>query len=151
MSFLQQARFSGGRFAEALSYWDSKRRGRLMPSRRDIDPLEIPSLLRNVVLVDVRHDPLDFRYRLLGTAVVARVACDYTGRRFMDLPHQRPGSQVWDTAVRLVEERRPLFSAIPYVGGDPAVRDYQDLYMPLSDDGETVNMIFGLIEFAVRP
>ncbi|MBG06491.1 MAG: hypothetical protein CMM59_20710 [Rhodospirillaceae bacterium] len=34
-------------------YWDSKRQGRRMPSRADIDPVEIPEYLSNVILVDV--------------------------------------------------------------------------------------------------
>jgi hypothetical protein len=43
----------------ALAYWESKRRGRAMPSRKDIEPTEIPDLLANVVLVDVLQDPPD--------------------------------------------------------------------------------------------
>lgn len=143
-------RFVTDRFEQALAYWESKRQGRRMPSRRDIDPLEIPPFLANVVLVDVRYAPLDFSYRLIGTAVVQRIERDYTGVRFMDIPHQRPGSRVWDAAVRLVREKQPFYSDIPYVGPDPFVDDYQDLYMPLSDDDDTVNMIFGLIEFEMR-
>lgn len=143
-------RFVTDRFEQALAYWESKRHGRRMPSRGDIDPLEIPSFLANVVLVDVKHDPLDFSYRLIGTAVVQRIERDYTGVRFMDIPHQRPGSRVWDAAVRLVHQKQPFYSDIPYVGPDAFVDDYQDLYMPLSDDDDAVNMIFGLIEFEMR-
>src|SRR3954465_8270682 len=39
---------------DALTYWESKRAGRRMPARRDLDPvLEIPNLLRWIILVDV--------------------------------------------------------------------------------------------------
>ena len=34
-------------------YWDSKRQGRCMPSRADMDPVEIPEYLSNVIPVDV--------------------------------------------------------------------------------------------------
>lgn len=131
----------------AFAYWQSKLSGRSMPSRKDIEPTEIPELLANIVLVDVNHDPLDFRYRLIGTAIVERIAFDYTGKRFTDLDHQQPGSRVWDTAARLCSERMPLVSDIPYVGPDQWVRGYRDLYLPLSDDGEQVNMIMGVVEF----
>lgn len=131
----------------ALAYWQEKRGARPMPSRRDIEPTEIPDLLANVVLVDVSHDPLDFRYRLIGTAIVARIAFDYTGKHFTELAHQQPGSQVWETALRICRERTPVISDIPYVGPDEWVRGYRDLYLPLSDDGETVNMIMGIVEF----
>ena len=131
----------------AYAYWQSKLSGRRMPSRKDLEPTEIPELLANIVLVDVSHDPLDFRYRLIGTAIVDRIAFDYTGKRFAEIAHQQPGSKVWETAARICEERAPLTSDIPYVGPDQWVRGYRDLYLPLSDDGEQVNMIVGVVEF----
>jgi hypothetical protein len=131
----------------AFAYWQSKLGGRRMPSRKDLEPTEIPDLLANLVLVDVSHVPLDFRYRLIGTAIVQRIAFDYTGRRFMELDHQQLGSTVWETATRICEEGLPLVSDIPYVGPDQWVRGYRDLYLPLSDDGQQVNMIVGIVEF----
>lgn len=135
----------------AHAYWQSKLGGRRMPSRKDIEPTEIPDLLANIVLVDVSHDPLDFRYRLIGTAIVERIAFDYTGKRFVELDHQQRGSRVWETAERICRERVPLVSDIPYVGPDQWVRGYQDLYLPLSDDDEQVNMIMGIVEFLDSP
>lgn len=132
---------------QALAYWRSKLAGRRMPSRKDIEPTEVPHLLANMVLVDVSHDPLDFKYRLIGTAIVDRIAFDYTGKRFAELEHQQPGSKVWETAVRVCSDQAPLISNIPYVGPDQWVRGYRDLYLPLSDDGRQVNMIMGVVEF----
>ena len=134
-----------------LDYWDRKRGDRRMPARRDIEPTEIADLLPNIVLVDVERDPLDFRYRLIGTAITARLARDYTGSSFSSLPHQQPGSRVWETAVRIIAEREPVFSDIPYVGPDRWVRGYGDVYMPLSEDDDRVNMIFGVVQFETGP
>jgi hypothetical protein len=54
---------------EALAYWEGKLSGRPMPTRRDFDPVfEIPHLLPWIMLVDVLREPLDFRYRLIGTS-----------------------------------------------------------------------------------
>src|SRR5215469_5086608 len=61
-------------------YWDGKRGGRMMPSRRDLDPSEIVKLLPHIYMVDVLRDPLRFRYRLIGTAICAFLGRDYTGR-----------------------------------------------------------------------
>jgi hypothetical protein len=135
----------------AFAYWQGKLSGRRMPSRKDLEPTEIPDLLANIVLVDVSHDPLDFRYRLIGTAIVDRIAFDYTGRRFAEIDHQQPGSKVWETAARICEARAPLISDIPYVGPDQWVRGYRDLYLPLSDDDDQVNMIVGVVEFLDTP
>ena len=60
-------------------YWDSKRQGRRMPSTTDMDPVEIPEYLSNVILVDVFYEPLWFRYRLVGTDSVKNRGFDPTG------------------------------------------------------------------------
>jgi hypothetical protein len=134
----------------ALSYWDGKRQGRRMPSRRDIDPAEIPQLLPHLLLVDVQRDPLDFRYRLVGTAVTARFGRDDTGARFSALAHLAPGSPAWKAAVRVLEEKRPIVTDLVHVGTSRWVTDYRDLSLPLSEDDETVNMILAVLQFATR-
>ena len=48
------ARYPDLRFA--LEYWTGKCRGRFAPSRADIDPAEIVSILPRVMLADVEHD-----------------------------------------------------------------------------------------------
>lgn len=131
----------------ALDYWDSKRGGRHMPARRDIDPLEMADLLPNVVLVDVQREPLDFRYRLIGTAIVARLGHDDTGARFSALPQQSAGSPIWEAASRIVGEKRPIVSHFSYVGINRWVSNYRDLSMPLSEDDDHVNMIFRVLQF----
>ena len=131
----------------ALGYWESKRGGRLMPRRSDLDPAEIRELLPNLLLIDVLHEPRDFRYRLIGTGIVSRLARDYTGHCFSEFPQQREGSCIWQSYVRTVSDRRPHYSDIPYVGPDRYVRQFQDLQMPLSEDGETVNMVFTYAAF----
>src|SRR5687768_5977288 len=94
---------------DALTYWESKRAGRAMPARRDLDPvLEIPKLVPWVVLVDVLRDPLDFRFRLIGTGIVDRSHANYTRKLFSELPHIGCGSHLWKHRATVVETRAPL-------------------------------------------
>lgn len=132
---------------QGLDYWDSKRAGRRMPARRDIEPTEILHLLPYVVLIDVERDPIDFRYRLVGTAVASRFGRDHTGARFSALPQQAQGSERWRTALRILQEKRPVVSHVPYVGFNRWIQNYRDLSMPLAEDDDTVNMIFGVLQF----
>jgi len=93
---------------EALVYWESKCAGRRMPARRDLDPMfEIPSLLPWVMLVDVLRQPLDFRYRLIGTGIAARARHDHTGCRFSDLSRAGSDSVVWKDRMAVVQTRAP--------------------------------------------
>jgi len=62
-------------------YWDSKRTGDQIPARSAFDPLiEIPALVRFMMLKDVQRDPLDFRYRLVGTGLRTHMTTDWTGK-----------------------------------------------------------------------
>jgi hypothetical protein len=128
-----------------LEYWQAMRGNRAMPARADIDPADIPKLLANILLVDVSQAPLDFRYRLLGTAIVARSEADYTGVRVADLPHQRPPSIIWSLYEAAVREGKPALRLVPYLHNPHRFAEIQAL--PLSADGETVDMLVCSIAF----
>lgn len=135
------------RLTEAYAYWESKRGERPMPSRRDIDPVEIPALLPYVTLIDVLSDPLDFRYRLIGTEVRNISEGNYAGKRFSELPSKGRGSVIWDTCEQTVLARSPFSQSPPYAGPEQSLRDCENLLLPLSEDGAQVNMIFRVISF----
>src|SRR5512134_1128852 len=62
------------------AYWRAKAEMRgSVPQRRDFDPVELPDLLPNLMLLDVEPSPLRFRYRLVGTRVVDFSYDDFTG------------------------------------------------------------------------
>lgn len=140
---------------EGYRYWDRKRAGRPMPARADIDPAEITALLPHVVLLEVLRDaapelPLDFRYRLMGTEVEAHLTMRYTGLRMSGIPHQRAPSRMWKNFTAVVDARRPLFTEVPYIGQHREFLAAQDLITPLSADGESVDMLFNLVDFIPR-
>lgn len=128
-----------------LAYWQDLCPPDGLPGRGDIDPLDIPGLLPNVYLVDIRHTPLNFRYRLLGTAIVEHSMHDYTGMWVGDIPMQAPPSQIWSLYETVVGTRRPACDLIPYK--DRANWFVEMQCMPLSRDGSQVDMLFGSIAF----
>lgn len=126
----------------SFDYWNKKRGKRRLPSRHDIDPAEIVEILPHVFLLDVQQVPLDFRYRLIGTKMDEHMTGSYTGLWMSQIPHQTAPSRIWDACRRVVEEIMPLSSDTPYVGKNKDFLTTEDLIMPLSDDGETVDMLF---------
>jgi hypothetical protein len=134
--------------ASGLAYWSARRGNRPMPARADLDPIDIPHLLPFVMLINVADAPFDLSYRLVGTEITNRSARDYTGTRIADLPHQRPPSQVWDLFSDAAHQRRPLCALIPRA--DAGTEGVKILVMPLSADGDRVDMLFGLIDIARR-
>lgn len=136
-------------------YWQAKRGARAFASRADIDPPEILDDLPFVYLLDCLMtersgagdgDAPDFRYRLVGTDIVAHTVADNTGQRLSDLRGQ--GSQARLAALyrAVVEGRAPFAQRIAYATRSGARAWYETLVAPLSDDGDRINMLFGVAE-----
>ena len=126
-------------------YWTDKTGDRAMPSRRDLDPvIEIPELTKNIWLVDVELDPPGFRFRLVGTEVVVRYGLDFTGLRLDEIDfggHSETIQRDYEEAVR---SKRPVYRCHMIEIVDTMRRlPYERILFPLSDDGETVNMLLG--------
>lgn len=130
-----------------LAYWRRKRGRRPLPRRADLDPTEIPKLLPHLQLVEVRDGGQRFRYRLAGTALVAAFGQEYTGKYLDALftgERLAAARHVYGTVCR---ERRPVFLRNSY-GTNRDMRMLANrLYLPLSDDGHTVNVILGALTF----
>jgi hypothetical protein len=134
----------------AFAYWLSKRPGRGIPLRRDIDPLEIPQLLKHLVILDVLREPLDFRYRLIGDYVQAHFRAGLKGQSFREVEGKGPGSTLWDGVRKVVETGIPRYGRASYAGPEPDIDTVNDLLLPLSEDGRTVSQILMVAEFLRR-
>jgi hypothetical protein len=114
-----------------------------MPARRDISPFEIPDLLKHLFMIDVPETG-PMVYRLSGTAVVALMGHDVTGRAIGEgmLPEAR------DEAVaryaRIAAEARPFFHRARMRENTNDFAEVDRLVLPLSEDGVRVNMLLGM-------
>ncbi len=136
-------------------YWSEKSAGRTMPARADFDPVDMAALLPYLFLVDVAANasgPL-FRYRLIGTAIVALLGRDSTGKGVDETLHgdKTPGIRRLFTLV--CDTRAP----VAIKGHIFFIRDrswvfVEGLLLPLSANGADVNMIMvGLKQVPVPP
>lgn len=65
-----------------------------------------------------------------------------------EIEHQKPGSTIFTSCTTVVETKKPLFNANPYVGPQKDFLRINELIAPLSSDqGKTVDMLFAVIEF----
>ncbi len=136
---------------ELYEYWASLGPGGgKLPGRRDFDPLAVPHLLPNVMLLDVVGQPPRFRYRLVGTRMVDALGSDLTGR-WLDEAHSRPGGG---------KPQFPSYEKVAHEGvsdwrrGPPHFMSYLDkcteverVFLPLATDGRQVDMILTIVVF----
>jgi hypothetical protein len=134
------------RLQRLCAYWSEKRGGRAMPSRDDIDPVELAFIIGNLILVDVLDgDPPDFRIRLHGTVLSQRVGYELTGKMLADMPAPEFRARSRRSFLRVARTAQPLHARRDRVM-DGRVHRYEALILPLSRDGARVDMILcGLI------
>jgi hypothetical protein len=122
-------------------YWYDKRDGRRMPSRQDIDPLEMKSWLSHLILVDVLPEAPYFVYRLVGTGEVAQRRRDPTGKPVAEAFFAPEAKQALMHYQHVADTRNPFFWNAPYSTPTGRVAHDDILFLPLSEDGEHVNMV----------
>jgi len=130
-----------------LDYWESKIVGGRIPSRRDIEPLDIPDLLPQIILLDVVQEPWNFRFRLIGTNVVYHLNQDWTGSWFSQIGHMAAPSRIFTACVNVASSLKPLRNQAPYIGPHANFVTSDDLILPLADDGKTVDKLLVFVEY----
>lgn len=139
--------FKSQHLADMVAYWESKRRGRPMPSRGDIDPLELRDHLGYIVLINIIGEPARFQYRLVGTSIVQEIDRDSTGR-FVDEIYSSDRSEALTGFFRyLVKEKCPAHNYGNARWADKDHKEYEAVTLPLSDDGERVDMFLCRMAF----
>lgn len=139
---------------EFLDYWLSKHgpQGQL-PSRAQIDPSEIPTLLTGIALYDVERVNTSlgyrFKYRLLGTRHSVVNQMDLAGRYVEDVHYPDDAVPIIGAFSLVVERKLPHYWRRERVSRrDPSVRTpYERIIVPLANDGVNVNMLLGHFVF----
>jgi hypothetical protein len=130
---------SNGRLRRLYEYWDGKRAGRAMPSRADIDPLEMREHLGRMHLLDV-IEPNLFRFRLYGSGVTNPNVRDMTGLTTRDYEDAAFGAVVTRHYQACVDEKAPVYNEVfGTLAGAPY--EYVRLTLPLSSDDANVEML----------
>ena len=123
-----------------FDYWLKRCKGGRLPARRDIDPLELPYIIGNLILVDVERDPLRFRYRLTGSNLTMQFKLKLTGRLVDEHPDPTMRRLANEAYTKVVTTGRPLAYRRDMII-DKTVRRYDVLVLPLAGDGTTIDKI----------
>ena len=152
MRQVEEVDLAGELFLSAYEHWQNLRGPvRPYPDHKDLDPVEIPqSLLPHCELIEVLSDPLDFRYRLIGTAIYEISRSSYTGLTVRQIPTQAPPSRMFDFLELACTRGAPLCARLPYVGPDDLVDAVRNLLLPLGDGSGQVSMFWSIVEIVRR-
>ncbi len=135
---------------DVYEYWQAKRGDRPMPARADLDPIDIPAALPNLILIDVLPPSGRLRVRLAGTWIVKQFDRDYTGRYLDEIDFGEAQDEIVREYSAAAAGARPVCSDHWHrnLGGE--IFDLERLILPLSEDGERVTMLLIVLDFTER-
>lgn len=126
-------------------YSDVAKKKKGLPARADFDPIDFPAVLPYLVLADVEPSPRRFRVRLVGTAVVEARGCDGTGDYYDEV---EGAARAIKRANQVSRSRQAKFEAgVAMTWSPKSYKIYSVLSLPLSSDGENVDMLMYCLEF----
>jgi hypothetical protein len=126
---------------ELHDYWLTKHRHGRLPRRSDIDPLEVPRLLKNLALLEVVGDAEDFVFVLAGSRIEEAFDRTLKGVTLGELRKtvgMSPSAEQYVAAVRFLVPQYRQADMREYGKEHWA---YRRLILPLSSDGERVDCL----------
>ena len=127
-------------------YWLSVAPPGRLPGRQHIVPEAIVPLLSRLWIIDVFHEPLRLRYRLVGTDITRSVGRELTG---MWLDEAQPESlrnpNLRNRYRFILETKQPTWRRGQTLWDrDPNHRIVENCLAPLASDGETIDKIIAI-------
>ena len=136
------------RLRRLYAYWKAKAGARRMPARKDLDPLEMKEWLGNLILVEFPTGKfIEYRYRLEGTNIEQFYNARRTGRGIEAMTAESERKSVLPQWEIVFDQGRPAYYESDIWSSEGKLARQIKLLLPLSDDGEHVNMILGAIYF----
>ena len=116
-------------------------KGGRCPARRDLDPIDLKPLLPMLILIYVVPDARRYVYRLAGTHEVEMRGRDPTGKSILQAFYGESAEDTTFYLDRVVQTRAPVLYRGTYQPLRTRTQRDHVLFLPLSKDGEAVNMI----------
>jgi len=142
---LDPQKFSSSKQCDLYAYWLKIKGDRLMPSRVDMNPADIPYLLSSIWMADViAGDRIRLKVRLFGTDLVRAFSLDGTSQLLDQISFT---GDIIKRLTDLVRTRKGYYCKCKFPVESEDYRYYSTLSLPMSSDNYTVDIIISLLDF----
>lgn len=131
----------------AYNYWTSILRGRTFPSVLDLEPGRIEEFRDKSLLLDFSRDPERPMLRYIGRDLREECGISLAEARPEDVPGRSLISRLTDHYLEILANRAPIGFEAEFQSAAGQLTLYRGILLPLSDDGETINFIYGVINW----
>lgn len=124
----------------AYEYWTMKADGQPLPDRKSFVPSEIKNILPYLSVLDIVGDRPRYRFRLVGTSVVAAIGSDPTNQ-FLDEAFDAEDTMLMEKLLaEVIAKKQARYAASAFKTGDIGMST-ERLLLPFTVGGTEVRQI----------
>jgi hypothetical protein len=131
----------------AYNYWASLLAGRDFPSVADLNANDIESFRDTSILLDFSRDINKPVLRYVGKLLRDECGLSLSALKPEDVPGRSLLSRLTDHYLEILANRAPIGFEAEFNNLRGHLSMYRGILMPLSDDGSTINFIYGVISW----
>jgi hypothetical protein len=136
--------------SELEAFWDIRRAGRAMPSRKDFIAEDFRPWFGHIRLLAVEHDPLRFKVTLEGTAIRDLAGEDFTGR-YLDDAYKAAYREILLAPYQAcVAAREPRLEALSPGMALQNFTALERLMLPCGEDDRVTHLIVAIYAHGFR-
>lgn len=130
-----------------FEYWDSLLDGRDFPSVADLEPAALEPFRDHSLLIDFTAGYDNPKLRFIGKALRVESGIDTSDLDPTQVPRGTMLSRLTDHYLEILANRAPIGFEAEFTSARGQLMLYRGILLPLSDDGETINFIYGAVSW----
>lgn len=131
----------------AYNYWVSLLNGRDYPSIEDLEPGEVEDFAENSVLLDFTSGRDNPATPYIGVAIREECGLGEGIKCIDEVPSRSLLSRLTDHYLQIIANRAPIGFEAEFVNQRGDSICYRGILMPFSSDGDTIDFIYGVINW----
>lgn len=135
----------------AYNFWVSMLGGRAYPSIEDLDPEHSGDFGPHSVLLDFTGGIEDPAITFLGQSLRRECGLDHDIHNISDVPSRSLLSRLTDHYLQILANRAPIGFEAEFVSQRGINTMYRGILMPFSSDDDTIDFVYGVINWKEAP
>jgi hypothetical protein len=131
----------------AYNYWVSLLDGRDFPSIEDLDPVNVEDFSGHSILLDFTCGRDNPAIPYIGGAIRDECGLSDDTRTIADVPSRSLLSRLTDHYLQIIANRAPIGFEAEFANQREETICYRGILMPFSSDGDTIDFIYGVINW----
>ena len=131
----------------AYNYWVSVLDGRDFPAIDDLEPGDVADFAGNSVLLDFTCGVDNPAIPYIGAGIRDECGLDDDARTIRDVPSRSLLSRLTDHYMQIIANRAPVGFEAEFANQRDETICYRGILMPFSSDGDTIDFIYGVINW----